>query len=292
MDEFPLEDELDHTILMHRDAHFGGSFSLMLSYYKGEGKGILPDIEIERIEYLESMEKAANTNLSEIYLDDAEKEEVLRAKEKYWTLRSIYEKGSSDSIACLIADLILSEKDEPEEEIAQLVNKGKDAVPALIDLISQIDFYNPLFPGYGTAPASAARALGLIGDPRAIAPLFEALGKGDFFTEEAIVGALHSLGKPAQDFLLKRLCAAPITQENEHAAIALSHHADPEIASASFALLRSLDIKKYPRLAMYLVLSCIELKSPEEREAFKKMSMDGAIPSDIREEIVSISYNW
>ena len=38
---FPLTDELDHAILMHKDVHFGGNFSLMIEYYKEEGKGVI-----------------------------------------------------------------------------------------------------------------------------------------------------------------------------------------------------------------------------------------------------------
>ena len=74
-------------------------------------------------------------------------------------------------------------------------------MPALIDLLRNEDFYDPLFPGYGEAPVLAAKCLGLIGDKRAIISLFEAIGEGDFFNEDIILDALHVIGNPARDFL-------------------------------------------------------------------------------------------
>ena len=78
-------------------------------------------------------------------------------------------------------------------------------MPALIDIITSEKFYQPLSPGYGEAPALAARCLGLIGDERAIRPLFEALGREDFFMEEAIYSALSTTGDSAKEFLLNCL---------------------------------------------------------------------------------------
>ncbi len=37
-EESSLTSEIDHTILMHREIHFGGSFAVMLDYYAKRGK--------------------------------------------------------------------------------------------------------------------------------------------------------------------------------------------------------------------------------------------------------------
>lgn len=292
MDEIPLEDALDHNILMHRNVHFAGSFPLMLSYYAGEGKGVMSEFDLERIEYLANMEVASKTDLAEVYLDETEHQEVTRAKEKYALLKEAYDKETPDTIPCLIADLILSEHETPEQEIAALKNKGKDAVPALIDLLNNKDFYDPLFPGYGYAPAAAARCLGLIGDDRAIAPLFEAMGNEDFFTDEMILDSLSAFGKKAQDFLLKRLLSIPITKDNEHAVIALARFSNPEVASASLEVLQKIDKKKSPSFATYLVLCCTDLSSPAERAQLKKIAEERGLPPEVREEIESLVRRW
>ena len=56
-EHFPLVDALDHEILMHRDAHFGGLFSVMIDYYQTEGKGVQPQFSLQRIEKLQQLEK-------------------------------------------------------------------------------------------------------------------------------------------------------------------------------------------------------------------------------------------
>ena len=57
----------------------------------------------------------------------------------------------------------------------------------------------------GKLPLLAARCLGLIRDERAIRPLFGALGREDFFMEEAIFDALALIGDKAKEFLLNAL---------------------------------------------------------------------------------------
>ncbi len=48
MEGLPLYDSDDIEVLMHRHAHFGGSFGIMLDYYEKGGKGAV--LEIERVQ--------------------------------------------------------------------------------------------------------------------------------------------------------------------------------------------------------------------------------------------------
>ena len=90
-DHFPIADALDHEILMHRDTHFGGLFSVMLDYYAQEGKGIQPQITLDRIEKLDIMEKQVKQNLAAMFLLAEEMQKVADSREAYRQLRSIYE---------------------------------------------------------------------------------------------------------------------------------------------------------------------------------------------------------
>lgn len=288
---FPLIDRNDHEILMHRDAHFSGSFSLMLNYYREEGKGAQPEFEIKRIELLKSMEEKSQQNLSDLFLDEEEKEEVKRAKEKYLYLRELYENKTS-GLPILIADLIFSEDIDAKEEINKLLAKGKDAVPLLIDLLSQDEFYNPLYPGYGHAPAHAATCLGKLQDPKAIPALFEALGRSDFFTEDAILEALQNLGNPAKEFLIKTLRREPFTKDNENAAIALlSFPIDEALSQIFLEVLANPSSHKRPHFTSYLILGCEALKNAEQQDLFKNLAK--VLPSkDARDEASLIARKW
>jgi hypothetical protein len=209
---FPLADKYDHDILMHRDVHFSGSFPLMIEYYENEGKGTNPEFELKRILHLYEVEKKSGQNLSEVLLEPEEKEEVVRAKKSYEELKNLYEK-EDHKLPKLIADLILTESFEAEEEMKKICEAGKEIVPLLIALVEQHDFYNPLFPGYGHGPAYAATCLGKIKDPRAIPILYEALGRADFFAEEAVLDALQQFAGEAQDFLIKILIQNFLNQQ-------------------------------------------------------------------------------
>lgn len=288
---FPLIDMNDHEILMHRDVHFSGNFSLMLSYYEEEKKGVQPEFEIKRIKSLQQMEEKSQQNLSDLFLDEDEKEEIKRAKEKYHYLRELYEKNASP-IALLIADLILTEDIEATNEIEKLVREGEKAVPLLIDLLSQDEFYNPLYPGYGHAPAHAAVCLGKIKDPRAIPALFEALGRSDFFTEDAILEALQNQGPAAKVFLVKKLSNEPFTKDNENAAIALlSFPIDESLSKTFLQVLENPSSHKRPNFTSYLILGCESLKKAEDQEKFKQLVKE--LPSkEAREEGTLIAKKW
>lgn len=290
---FPLEDPIDNQILMHRDVHFGGSFSIMRAYYKKKGKGVQPEFELSKIQELQRIEEETGKNLSD-FLPDTEKEEIARAKAKYHDLRNLYENPlAANTLAELIADLILSEKQNPNQEIAALVSQGQKAVLPLIELLKADDFYNPLFPGYGEAPALAARCLGLIGDERAIAPLFHALGKEDFFTEEAILDALTVIGDKSKEFLINALRKMPISKENEHAAIALIGFKDhEEIAKACLSLLQNDQTLQKPTFAAYLVMGCHSLNDPRDKELLIALSQHPLLAPDLRQEMQVIIKKW
>ncbi len=286
-DFFPVVDEYDQAIIMHCNAHFSGSFSSMLEYYEKEGKGAMPEFELSRIWALSSLEEEQPSTL-DLMLSPAEIEEVAKARSLYEKLRSIYEENERPSpVMRAFADLVLSEEEEPEREIDALVHLGKDAVEPLIALILSEDFYKPLFPGYGYAPAAAALALGKIGDDRAVLPLFQAMGKEDFFTEAAIVDALGMLGEPARTFLLGRLRHQPVTRENSHAAIALSSFKEhPDVIACSLELLEktALDPRSIA-LSTYLVINCAHTRDPEQRKRIDELAKNPSFPTELKEEL-------
>ena len=90
-EHFPLVDAIDHEILMHRDAHFGGLFSIMLEYYRQEKKGVQPEFDIARIERLAALEEQLKQNLAALFLAAPEMQKVADAREAYQRLRAIYE---------------------------------------------------------------------------------------------------------------------------------------------------------------------------------------------------------
>src|SRR5580704_7299274 len=91
LEPFTLADASDIGIVMHRDAHFGGNFELMLDYYKRGGKGVNPDFNLERIQQLADYERATNQNLAGIILSGPDAEKIARAKEAYKQLKAFYE---------------------------------------------------------------------------------------------------------------------------------------------------------------------------------------------------------
>jgi HEAT repeat protein len=295
-DDFALANALDATILMHRDAHFGGNFAFMLEYYEKEGKGVHPEIELSRILELQQMENQLKQNLAAVILTAPEAERVADAKTAYKKLRDLYEIKRAKTVKVtnplLIADLILSEEEEPEAEIAAAVAEKGEIVPQLISLLRSEDFYDPLFPGYGQAPFLASKCLGLIGDKRAIIALFELIGEEDFFSETQLLEALKQIGDPAKEFLLKVLHSRPINLDNERAAIALAYFKDdPEVAATCFKMLTELDLNAQPIFATYLVLACEGL-NVTEREAFIALMDAPKTPKMLKQDMQIIAKQW
>ena len=290
--DLPLIDTIDLEILMHRDVHFGGSFPIMIDYYNQDGVGVMPDFEIEQLEKLYHLEQELGQNLSDLYLSEEAKKIVTEAKELYNQLRASYTESSSET-PLLISDLILSEEIEPLKEMEAIVAQGKTLVPALIHLISSTSFYDPLFPGYGRSPIFAAKCLSKIQDTRAIAPLFEAMGEENFFTDEEIIKALCSFGEESKSFLLRVLKNKPLSRDNERAAIALSTFPeDPEIASVCLDLLKQDEVLQKPPFASYLVFACSALSTSEEKEAFIEISKKTTLRKELQKEMEVIIRNW
>lgn len=293
-DAFPLANVIEHTILMHRDVHFGGKFEFMLEYYRNGGKGVLEDIQIAAIEALEAQERQMQTNLAAVLLTGPEAERVGEAKNAYQKLRDLYENPTAQNRHLrLLADLILSEEDHPEEEIAAIIAEKLGMVTPLIELLRSEEFYDPLFPGYGLAPGLAATCLGKIGDKRAIYSLFESIGEGDFFNEDNALHALKMIGDPAKQFLLKVVQARPFNYDNERAAIALEEFKeDPEVATVCFQLLKEVNMKQNEIFATYLVLACEGLVNTPYRAEFEAMANDANLPKSVRQDIVLLTKKW
>jgi HEAT repeat protein len=280
---FPLIDEQDHAILMHKEVHFGGDFSLMIEYYKEDGKGVIEEFALERICELAEIEMQNNLSLSSEILAEEEQQEVIRAKEKYETLKKVYD--LPPCLAHKIADLIFAEDFDAEKEIEALV-ASPESIPLLIRIIKDDDFYNPLFPGYGFAPLHAIECLGFLKAKEAIIPLFESLSKTEFFGEEAVIHALFQIGEPAKEFLLNVLKNTPLTKDNENAAIALLlFKDDPAIPSACLKLLTLPEVQARPILFTYLLLFCDELKDLEEQKQLKELASLPHLTKESREEL-------
>lgn len=296
-ENFSLANALDATILMHRDAHFGGNFEFMLDYYEKEGKGVHPEIELTRIRELQEMENQLKQNLAAVLLTAAEAEKIAAAKVAYKKLRDIYELKRAKTVKVthpvLIADLILSEEESPDAEIAAIVAEKGEIVPQLIKLLRSEDFYDPLFPGYGLAPFLASKCLGLIGDKRAIIALFELIGEEDFFSETELLEALKQIGDPAKAFLLKILHSRPINLDNERAAIALDYFKDdPEVASTCFKMLVGLDLNEHLVFATYLVLACEGLENTPYKEEFLALMNAPQTPKMLKQDMQTIAKQW
>jgi len=251
-----VADDLVSQVLMQRDCHFGGSFDLMLAAYRAGGKSVAHDLTVRDVERVAAMEKETGGNLAATLLSGEQMEQVAQARSTYRDLQALYESAKPGSLELAMADLILSESMEPEQEIAAVIAHGTPARLLLCNLLESAVFSSPLFPGYGYAPMHAAAALGKLGDTAAIATLFGAMHRTDEpATEEACVQALTRIGDPALQFLLRRVAARPLTTENETAAYALScWPADPSIATVAQRLLEDPEVQRRPLLSDYLRL--------------------------------------
>ncbi|HPE84606.1 MAG TPA: HEAT repeat domain-containing protein [Chlamydiales bacterium] len=292
-ESIPLLDAIDMEILMHREAHFGGNFGVMIDYYDQEGVGVMPDFEQKRIRELAHIEKELRQNLADVILPELAHLRVEMSKQLYQDLREVYEQEPPNPHAVLISNLILSEEEDPQEEMEALIHCGQEIVPLLIDLISSESFYDPLYPGYGRSPIFAAKILGQIKDETAIPALFQALGQDNFFTDEAIIQAIRAIGDKSKVFLIKALKHQPYSKNNEHAAICLMEFSeDPEIAQTCLELLKDPAVIKRESLATYLVFGCAGLEQDFDRQEFKKI-MDGLNEkSELYLEMKSVCSNW
>ncbi len=288
-----LNDAVTNEILMHRDAHFGGHFPTMIEYYQREGKGINPAFTVKRMIELADIESKMGQDLSTVVLSGPEAEKVGKARSMYKSLRELYEKKLESDLPKLIADLILSEEEDPIAEMQAIIDRKSEIVPSLITLLHTNELYDSLFPGYGLAPEFAAKCLGEIGDKRALFALFENLGKSDFFHENRLIDAIHAIGQPAKDFLLKILRARPITNDTERAAVALiAFKDDEEIANACLELLKQPDVLRHTVLATYLILGCEGLTDPGHRMDFIHLASQDSFPDILSPDVKQIEKMW
>jgi hypothetical protein len=284
----------DRMILMHRDAHFAGNFDAMIEYYENEGKGVVQELDLERIRELADYETMTGKNLAVELLTGADAEKVGAARTAYKSLRELYSsKNEQTRGPRLIADLILSEDEVPEEEIATIAAEKGSIVPLLIGLLRSEDFYDSLFPGYGLAPTLAAQCLGKIGDKRALISLFEAIGEANFFSEDYLLDALENIGDPAKEFLLKIMQSEPINFDNERAAIALVRFKDdPDVARKCFQMLQKPVVWKDPALALHLVLACEGLKDSADQELFRALPKNPAFPKILEQDVKVVAKSF
>lgn len=294
VEEFPIAYSIDNLILMHRDAHFGGNFDIMLDYYKKDGRGTSTEFDVERIQEIADTQHAEGKDLSPLMLSGAEAERIAHSRQLYKNLRTICEADNKKNIVPkLIAELILAENEELEQAVNAVVAEKTAIVPALIDLLRSEDFHDQLAPGYGQAPTVAAECLGKIGDKRAIISLFESIGAEDFFNEDIVLSALKAIGEPAKNFLLKVLHARPITGDNDRAAVALIvFKDDPEVSSTCLKMLHEIDINKNNTLATYLILTCEGLSNIHEQKELLALADKPSTPKNIRLDILAISKSW
>ncbi len=290
----PVLDATANTIIMHRDVHFGGKFSIMLDYYNNEGKGVQYDFSTAHIEALDTIEKEKGINLSALILSASDIEEIENAKEIYKNLRAIYEVESPQTRhPRLIADLILSEDIDAVEEVAAIVTEGKALVPSLIDLLSKDQFVNPLLPGYGHAPALAAKCLGELKSEKAIPSLFEATKTGDEDLEIEAIAAMRKIGAPAIEFLLSVMNGQPITQDNTHATTMaiLCFHDNESIALNCFEKLMASSPKDDHIWLSTLILGLAALPE-EKRPLFHAWKAKQDLPSMLEEHIQAVFLDW
>lgn len=290
--DIPLLDEIDLEILKHRDAHFGGNFGIMIEYYENDGVGVMPDFSIDRIEELQEIQEELGENLSVKLLPMPAFEEIAKAKELYLKLQEVYEHKEAH-IPILISDLILSEDEEPLEEIKAILAHGEKMVEPLLHLIDSVDFYNPLYPGYGRTPAFAALCLAKLGNPKAIPHLFQAVGCENLDIEEVLISSLVAFGTPAKTFLLKCMKSTPLTKDNLNAAMVLAFFPpEQEIAKAALTLLSNDKILSHESFAPYLICLIEGLTNPEDQKTFLELSKKPNFPKELHLDADAILKSW
>jgi len=284
----PLLDTIDLEILMHKDAHFGGSYEVMIDYYKEDGLGVQEEFDIERIKELAAFDKEGY--LSEEILPELAKNDVIFSKDLYKKLRDCYEQD--EELLQKLSDLILTESYDPIEEIEALSNFHQRAVKPLLEIIIQDHFYNSLNPGYGKAPINAALTLKKIGDPKAIPYLFNALGKS-FTVDEVLIDTLISFGPAGEEFLQNRLKGTPYTKDNYLAAMALSSFPiRDETAKLALSLLEEPSTFSKGSYSSYLICICEGLESEEDRMKFAHVANTSGLKKNLADEMKMILSFW
>ena len=280
----PLLDEGDIQVVIQCATHFGANFSIMRDYYQNpQAPGVHCEITLEQIEQLEKFAATAKRDLISL-LSPSDRIQIEESQTAYAQLKQIYQINSEQIIpAQKLADLILSEEEEPLEEITAIVNLGEKAIEPLIGVLQDDRFYQSSFPGYGRAPELAARCLKKIKSPRSISVLFSRIGKGDFFFEDVVLETLAAIGEPAREFLERKLVSKPITAENENAAMSLVHFPPcEECIKKVIALLDDESFRCHTVLLAHLVLIAIATTDPEKIEKLHHLRSDASLPEIVR----------
>ena len=240
-DFFEILDEESQKILMHRDVHFGGSFSIMLEYYeREEAPGIQEDIFIEGIQELDSLERKMKKNIAPYILKGIEAERVAFFRAQYRKFQELYSMAPKNSTESLIASLFLSDG-EWEEVLEQVDSSLPQKENLLIEILMNDEFQESLSPSFGTAPQAIVRLLGERKSEKAIPYLFSTIGCGHFDLEEEVICSLQKIGNPAKEFCLKKARSSS-EKECERALIALQvFHPDESVRQCALELL---EIKK------------------------------------------------
>jgi len=289
MEDHPLLNTIDLEILMHKDAHFGGDFDVMLEYYENDGVGVQEEFDIDRIAELKAFDKEGH--LSSEVLPEMAKNEVIYSKDLYLKFKQCYDEEGQE-LSQKVADLILSEDFHPEKEIEELAKFERNAIKPLTEILLQDRFYNSLNPGYGRAPVNAALCLKSLKDKKVIPFLFSALGKS-FMVDEAILEALTSFGSDAEEFLSSRLQGQPYTNDNYLAAMALaSFPISDETAKMALFQLSQEDTLKHESYTSYLICICEGLENEDDRRAFSELAKSKEIKPHLKREMELIESFW
>lgn len=292
--DYPLEYSLEKDILMHRDAHFAGDFASMLSYYQTGGRGAVLEVSIEQIQALHNLENEISSNLAAQVLGGAEAEKVAKSKAAYQRLREVYESDlAQDDPARLIADLILVEDDE-ETCLEAIIAKGACMQEPLLNLLASQEFADDLCPGYGLAPLLAAKALGEIGDQKALEALFVLLDDEREELVFEVLEALKTMGPIASSFAQKTLVSQPMSRDNHRAAYLLSSVFSHEEQSAKAALSFLQQNKSViePGLLSILILLCASLKSEDQRLQFQNWAEQEDLSPYLKKDLEAVYYDW
>lgn len=286
----PVLDQHDALAIVHRDTHFGGNFAIMLDYYKqATGKGMHPEITLEQIQRLQQLEQLSQYNLNKL-LNPAEQALIKDAQDSYHQLKQLYSIDSRQLLpAQKIADLILSEEEEPVEIIQEITALKEEAVPALLGIIDSENFYHSAFPGYGAAPEMAVRCLCHIKSPNALPVLFSKIGKGDFFFEDVVIEALVAIGQEAKIFLIEKLSSLSASEESEKAAIALIHFPpDKDLAQMAIEKLQDPKFHQYPILLGHLALIACSVTDPVQLKQIEQIHKDSCLPELVRMDLAQL----
>ena len=107
------------------------------------------------------------------------------------------------------------------------------------------------------------------------------------------LSALHAIGDPAKNFLLKVLHGKPFNIDNEKAAIALiSFKEDPGVAATCLQMLKDPEVRRQIPLATYLVLACEGLADEEKRKEFASLMEDPLTPKSLQQDIKILVKTW